>query len=107
MNKMKTYGLGKILANDESKSLISKTHKQLNQLNNNNNNNKKKNQKMSRRPTQTFLQRRLSLSLCVCVQSCPTEHRATDCSPPGSSVHGIFQARILEQVAISYSRGSS
>ena len=28
-------------------------------------------------------------------------------SPPGSSVHGIFQARILEQVAISYSRGSS
>ena len=30
-----------------------------------------------------------------------------DCSLPGSSVHGIFQARILEQVAISYSRGSS
>ena len=30
-----------------------------------------------------------------------------DCSPPGSSVHGIFQARILERVAISYSRGSS
>ena len=30
-----------------------------------------------------------------------------DCSPPGSSVHGIFQARILEQVAISFSRGSS
>ena len=30
-----------------------------------------------------------------------------DCSPPGSSVHGISQARILEQVAISYSRGSS
>ena len=30
-----------------------------------------------------------------------------DCSPPGSSVHGIFQARILEWVAISYSRGSS
>ena len=30
-----------------------------------------------------------------------------DCSPPGSSVHVIFQARILEQVAISYSRGSS
>jgi len=32
---------------------------------------------------------------------------AVDCSLPGSSVHGIFQARILEQVAISYSRGSS
>ena len=30
-----------------------------------------------------------------------------DCSPPASSVHGIFQARILEQVAISYPRGSS
>ena len=29
----------------------------------------------------------------------------TDCSPPGSSVHGIFQARILEWVAISFSRG--
>ena len=29
-----------------------------------------------------------------------------DCSPPGSSVHGISQARILEWVAISYSRGS-
>ena len=31
----------------------------------------------------------------------------TDCSLSGSSVHGIFQARILEWVAISYSRGSS
>ena len=30
-----------------------------------------------------------------------------DCSPPGSSVHGIFQARILERVVISYFRGSS
>ena len=30
-----------------------------------------------------------------------------DCSLPGSSVHGIFQARILERVAISFSRGSS
>ena len=30
-----------------------------------------------------------------------------DCSPPGSSVHGIFQARILEWVAISFSRASS
>ena len=30
-----------------------------------------------------------------------------DCSPPGSSVHGISQARILEGVAISFSRGSS
>ena len=30
-----------------------------------------------------------------------------DCSPPGSSVHGILQARILEWVAISFSRGTS
>ena len=30
-----------------------------------------------------------------------------DCSPPGSSVHGILQARVLEWVAISYSKGSS
>ena len=30
-----------------------------------------------------------------------------DCSPPGSSIHGISQARILEWVVISYSRGSS
>ena len=30
-----------------------------------------------------------------------------DCSPPGSSVHGIFQAKIPEWVAVSYSRGSS
>ena len=30
-----------------------------------------------------------------------------DCSPPGSSVHGIFQARILLRVAISFSRGPS
>ena len=38
-------------------------------------------------------------------QSCPT--LSMDCSLPGSSVHGIFQARILEWVAISSSRGSS
>ena len=31
----------------------------------------------------------------------------TDCSLPGSSVHGIFQARVLEWVAIPFSRGSS
>ena len=36
-------------------------------------------------------------------QSCPTLSNPMDCSLPGSSVHGIFQARILEWVAISYS----
>ena len=30
-----------------------------------------------------------------------------DCSLPGSSVHGIFQARVLEWIAISFTRGSS
>ena len=35
---------------------------------------------------------------------CPTFCNPMDCSPPGSSVHGIFQARILEWVAISFSR---
>ena len=38
--------------------------------------------------------------------SCPTICNTMDCSPPGSSVHGMLQARILEWVAISYSRGS-
>ena len=40
-------------------------------------------------------------------QSCPTLCDTVECSPPGSSVHGIRQARILEWVAISFSRGSS
>ena len=45
----------------------------------------------------------------VCVkslQSCPTLCEPMDCSPPGSSVHGILQTRILERVAMSSSRGS-
>ena len=41
------------------------------------------------------------------LQSCLTFFDPMDCSPPGSSVHGILQARILEGVAISSSRGSS
>ena len=40
-------------------------------------------------------------------QSCPTLCDPMDSSPPGSSVHGILPARILEWVAISFSRGSS
>ena len=40
-------------------------------------------------------------------QPCPTLCNPMDCSLPGSSVHGIFQARILERIAISYSRESS
>ena len=41
------------------------------------------------------------------VQSCATLCEPTDCSPLDSSVHGIFQARILEWVAKPFSRGSS
>ena len=40
-------------------------------------------------------------------QSCPTLCDPVDCSLPGSSPHGILQARILEWLAISFSRGSS
>ena len=40
-------------------------------------------------------------------QLCPTLRNPMDCSPPDSSVHGIFQAWILEWVTISFSRGSS
>ena len=43
----------------------------------------------------------------VCAQSGLTLCDPVDCSPPGSSVHGILQARILEWVAISSSKGSS
>ena len=46
--------------------------------------------------------------MCVLVtQSCPTLCDPTDSSPPDSPVHGILQARILEWVVISFSRGSS
>ena len=40
-------------------------------------------------------------------QSCPTLSHPMDCSPPGSSVHGIFQARVLEWGAIAFSKSHS
>ena len=46
-------------------------------------------------------------SACVRVQSCPTLCNPIDCSPPGPSVHGILQARIIEWVAMPSCRGSS
>ena len=49
-------------------------------------------------------------STCVCakeLQSCLTLCNPLDSSPPGSSVHGILQTRILKWVAIPFSRGSS
>ena len=50
--------------------------------------------------------------VCVCAHaksllSCPGLYNPMDCSPPGSSVHGILQAKILEWVAVPSSRGSS
>ena len=55
-----------------------------------------------------------SVCVCVCVcvcllvtQSCPTLCDPVGCSPSGSSVHGILQARILQWVVIFPSRGSS
>ena len=53
---------------------------------------------------------RSDLSLCMCaklLQSYLTLCNIMDCSLPGSSVHGILQAGILEWVAIAFSRGSS
>ena len=41
------------------------------------------------------------------LQLCPTLRNPVDCSPPGSSVHGILQARILKWIVIPFSRGSS
>ena len=50
----------------------------------------------------------LTTSLCfLSAHSCPTLYSPMDCSPPGSSVHGISQARILEWVSIPSSRGFS
>ena len=52
----------------------------------------------------------MCVCVCVCVCVCSVMSDSSwpmDCSPPGSSVHEIFQVRILEWVAISYSRGSS
>ena len=49
----------------------------------------------------------LVAQVCTCALLCLTLCNHVDCCPPGSSAHGIFQARILEWVAISCSRGSS
>ena len=64
-----------------------------------------------------FLLSDYQVCVCVCVcarvcvhthiQSCLTLCNPTDCSLLGSSVHGIFQARMQELAAIAYSRGSS
>ena len=59
-------------------------------------------------PSFCHLSRESALKVNVLVtQSCPSLCDPMDCSPPGPSVRGILQARILEWVAISFCRGSS
>ena len=69
-------------------------------------------------PPGTFNKVVITCHKCVCgegwgwgtsevAQSCPILCDPMDCSLPGSSIHGIFQARVLEWVAISFARGSS
>ena len=47
------------------------------------------------------------IGMCMCVLLCPILCDPMDCGPPGSFVLGISQARILEWVAVSFSRRSS
>ena len=49
----------------------------------------------------------MHVCVCVCTQLCQTLCHLMDCRPPGSSVHGISQARILKWIAISFFRGRS
>ena len=56
---------------------------------------------------QVAVKKRESESESEVAQLCPTLCDPMDCSLPGSSVHGIFQAIVLEWIAISFSRGSS
>ena len=48
-----------------------------------------------------------SFTVCVLAQSCPTFCDPVNRSPPGSSVHGIFRAGVLEWVAISFSNSET
>ena len=57
--------------------------------------------------SQNSLSTRTKEKWVLVTQSCPTLCDPMDCSPPGSSVHGILQARILELAAMPFSRGSS
>ena len=57
-------------------------------------------------PTPHYMQHKTGLCANL-LHLCLTLCKPVDCSPPGSSVHGVFQARILECVAMACSRGSS
>ena len=60
-----------------------------------------------RRPTRHVLSSPPTPVVCSVTQLCLTLCGPVDCSPSGTFAHGVFQARILEQLAISYSRESS
>ena len=56
------------------------------------------------------IHRKQLMVACMCtksLQSCPTLCNSVECSPPGFSVHGILQVRILDWLATLSSRGSS
>ena len=55
----------------------------------------------------THIYARICVCACSIAQSCLTLWNPMDCSPPGSSVHGILQTRILQWVAMPFSRVSS
>ena len=63
----------------------------------------------SKKITYMYIKTCVYVCVCVCsvIQSGPTLCDSMDYSLPGSYVHGIFQARMLEWVAVSSSRGSS
>ena len=66
----------------------------------------KKHRSLVRSDRITSMLQGTNVGVCVCVlvaQSCPILCDPMDCSPPGSSVYGIIQARVLEWVAISFS----
>ena len=53
-----------------------------------------------------FSPSKIAPCVCLVTQSCPTLCDPMDCSPPGSSVHGIFEAGILEWIAIFFLQGN-
>ena len=71
-----------------------------------NNNNYIRDERLKQRPRRNSINRWRKVKESEVAQSCLTLCNPMDCSLPDSSVHGIFQARVLEWIAISFSRGS-